>query len=130
MEPIIVHVYHHFSPGLADVANTKLDQILSRLTAIQATQRQELVMDAATQASIDNLLAKVTESSSTEDSIETLLTGLSAAIADLKKNQTDPAVGAALDAAAALVSGVTARAQAAVVANTPVAPADGGTRRG
>jgi len=103
----------------SDRVDRKLDVILAQLRSVRDTQTQELAMDAATQASLDNLNAKVADQTTIETSIETLLTGLSQAIADLKKGTSDPAVIAALDAAAAIVSRNNDAAAAAVVANTP-----------
>ncbi len=76
-------------------------------------------MDATTQAKLDALAAATAKNTTIEQSVETLLTGLSAQIAELKKGVTDPAVLAAIDAAAELVAANNAKFAAAVVANTP-----------
>lgn len=94
----------------------RLDQILTRLGVLTT---QVTHMDAAAQAKLDALNAEVAKQTTVESSVETLLTGLSAQIAELKKGVTDPAVLAALDAATALVAANNAKAAAAVVANTP-----------
>jgi hypothetical protein len=78
-------------------------------------------MNADIQAALDNLNTQVTAQTTVEDSIETLLTGLSAQIAALKTGVTDPAVIAAINSAAEIVANNVARAQAAVTANTPAA---------
>lgn len=80
-----------------------------------------MAVDAKTQADLDALNAAVAEQTTVESSVETLLNGLSAQIAALKTGQTDPAVLAVLEQAAAIVSGNNAKAKAAVVANTPAA---------
>lgn len=98
--------------------NGKLDQII---TLLQAQVAEVTKMDAKTQASLDALNAAVAEQTTIETSVETLLTGLSAQIAALKVNQTDPAVLAAIDAAAAIVAADNAKTVAAVTANTPAA---------
>ena len=108
-------VFVHIDIGSLD---RKLDQILSRL---QAAEAKEIRMDAKMTASLAKLNTSVEEQTSVEQSIETLLTGLSAQIASLKQGQTDPAVIDAIDKAAALVSSNTAAAKAAVIANTPAA---------
>lgn len=94
----------------------QLDQIITLLTAILA---EEKTMDAATQASLDKLNLAVTEQTTVEASVETLLTGLSAQIAALKAGVTNPAVIAALDAATAIITADNTKTAAAVVANTP-----------
>ena len=75
-------------------------------------------MDAQTQASIDKLNAETARQTTIEASVETLLTGLVKLINDLKVGQTDPAVIAAIDAAAAIVKSDNDKLEA-VVANTP-----------
>jgi hypothetical protein len=75
-------------------------------------------MDAVLQASIDKLNAETARQTTIESSVETLLTGLVKLINDLKVGQTDPAVIAAIDAAAAIVKSDNDKLEA-VVANTP-----------
>lgn len=97
---------------------TLLTQILTQLRAMQA---QELIMDKATQDSIDKLNAAVADQTTIEASVETLLTGMAAQIAALKTGVSDPAVIAAIDAASAIVVADNAKTAAALVANTPAA---------
>ncbi len=117
---ITVHVYLHDSsqPAFEKRVLEVLNTIATRVTAIQV---QEIRMNADTQAALDKLNATVTEQTTVEASIETLLTGLSEQISALKNDQTDPAVIDAINAAAAIVSANNAKASAAVVANTPAA---------
>lgn len=91
------------------------------LRALQSLSRKVTRMDANTQTALDNLNAAVADETTIEQSVETLLNGLSAQIAELKAGQTDPAVVAALDAASALVRGNNDKFKAAVLANTPAA---------
>jgi hypothetical protein len=109
-----IHVYLHDIEAAG--VTQRLDQILTRLGVLTT---QVTHMDAAAQAKLDALNAEVAKQTTVESSVETLLTGLSAQIAELKKGVTDPAVLAALDAATALVAANNAKAAAAVVANTP-----------
>lgn len=100
----------------------RLERFLERiLTHVLVIEAQEISMDAATQKSIDNLNANVQADTDAEHATQTLLGGLSAQIAALKVGQTDPAVIAAIDAAAAIVGANAAASAAAVVANTPAA---------
>ncbi len=110
-----IHVDHHFHYEGAD---SKLDQILRALGQLKAL---EMTMNAATQAALTNLNAKVAEETTVKQSVVTLLQGLSAQIAALKENQTDPAIIAMIDAASAIVAANTAETAASVLANTPVA---------
>lgn len=80
--------------------------------------KEMIKMDAQTQASIDKLNAETARQTTIEASVETLLTGLVKLINDLKVGQTDPAVIAAIDAAAAIVKSDNDKLEA-VVANTP-----------
>lgn len=106
-----IHIYLHNETGGVD---RKLDRIITLLN-------REIAMTAETQKALDDLNAAVAEQTTVEASIETLLNGLSAQIAALKVGQTDPVVIAALNDATNIVKATVARAQAAVVANTPAA---------
>jgi hypothetical protein len=118
-------VHIHLSAG-SHVYLTDSRPILDALATVQSTvntlSSQVLHMDSATQASLDDLLANVAIASTVETSIETLLTGLSDQITKLATSQSDPAVVAAIQQAAALVAAVNARAQTAVIAHTPATP--------
>ena len=109
-----VHLYLHDVDSVS--VTQKLDQILTQMSALVARVN---TMDAATQAGLDKLNTAIGKQTTIETSIETLLNGLSAQIAELKKGQTDPAVIAALDAASAIVTANNDKAIAAVLANTP-----------
>lgn len=98
---------------------TAIEALSVQLTRLEGKVDRLMALDATTQTSLDNLNAAVAQQTTVESSVETLLTGLSAQIATLKTGQTDPAVIAAIDAAAGIVSANNAKAQAAVVANTP-----------
>ena len=89
-----------------------------RLNKIIFLLEEMLKMDANLQASIDSLNAEVARQTTIETSVESLLTGLVALINQLKTGVTDPAVIAAIDAAAAIVKADNDKL-AAVVANTP-----------
>ena len=106
-----IHVYLHDAIDSASVTQ-KIDRLLTLV-------EQVITMDAATQAKLDALSVETTKQTTIEQSVETLLNGLSAQIAELKKGQTDPAVLAALDAATAIVASNNAKFAAAVQANTP-----------
>jgi len=69
-----------------------------------------------------DLEADVASETDAVNSASTLLSGLSAQIADLKNNQTDPTTAARIDALAASVESARDTLAAAVVANTPAAP--------
>ena len=105
---IEVHIFHH-----GDASDSqKLDQILTRLGAIQA---QEAIMAAT----LDDTLAAVTAESTVDDSIITLLNGLAAQIKAGGLSAADAAkVQAIFDQATANSTKIAA----AVTANTPPAP--------
>ena len=109
-----IHVYLHDIDAVS--VTQRLDQILThvRVLVTQVTQ-----MDAVTQAKMDALLAQVTRMSGIEQGFETLLSGLSAQIAELKKGQTDPAILAMLDNITGMVSTVADKGAAAITANSP-----------
>ena len=94
--------------------NQKMDLIITLLKELK-------LMDAATQAALDKLNAAVAEDTNVTNAVVVLLQGMAAQIAELKKGTTDPAVIAALDAAAEIVASNTKKAADAVVANTPSA---------
>jgi hypothetical protein len=101
----------------------RLSVIPAQLDALQThvvtLTKKVMQMDAATQAKLDALSAAVAANTSVEQSVKTLLEGLAAQIAELKKGVTDPAILDAIDAAAALVTANTAKFAADVTANTP-----------
>lgn len=70
---------------------------------------------------LSDLEADVAAEGTVIASNNTLLTGLSAQIAALKNDQTDPTTAARIDALAQAVESQTASLSAAVVANTPAA---------
>lgn len=111
-EGVEIHVYLHDSASVTPALATLL-------THIVALSDQVTSMDATTQAKLDALAAAVAKLTTIEQSVETLLNGLSAQIAELKKGVTDPAVIAAIDAASAIVADNNAKFVAAVTANTP-----------
>jgi hypothetical protein len=96
---------------------SKLDLLITLVSDLTKELRH---MDATTQASLDKLTQAVADETTVEQSVETLLTGLAAEIADLKKNQTDPAVLAAIDSATAIVTSNNDKFKAAVTANTGI----------
>ena len=106
-----VHVHDDLSSGVIE----RLNQILTHIGALAA---QVTHMDAATQTKLDALNTAVAQETTIEQSVETLLTGLSAQIAALKTGVTDPAVLAALDSATAIVATNNAKFAAAIAANT------------
>lgn len=104
-------------PALGEVM-TILSDIQNR---VQQLSQKETQMDAVLQQKIDDLVTRVTTLATIEQSTETLLTGLSSMIADLKTDTTDPAQLKAIDDVLLAVSDITSKASAALVANTPVA---------
>ncbi len=113
-----VHYHYHMDMAVLSGIASDIKLLLTKLDSLRSTI---MALDAKAQASLDNLNAKVAEQTTIEQSVETLLNGLSAEIANLKTTTTDPAVAAALDAAAALVTANNDKFKAAVVANTPAA---------
>jgi hypothetical protein len=96
-----------------------LEKILGRVDDIQDKVGRLMAIDAAAQKSLDNLTTQVAAETDAETAAEAAFTGLAAQIAGLKTGQTDPAVLAAIDNAAALVQANAAKLSAAVAANTP-----------
>ncbi len=99
----------------------RLDRIETALSILQTKVGMLMAIDANAQKSLDALNVAVAAETTVEQSVNTLLTGLSAQIAALKNGVTDPAVLAAIDAASAIVTTNNAKFQADVVANTPAA---------
>lgn len=71
-------------------------------------------------AKIDDLVTDVSQETTLEGSVETLLTGLAAQIAALQSG--DPATQAKIDALHTQLTANIAALQSAVTANTPAAP--------
>jgi hypothetical protein len=106
--PFHFHIHHESDP--------RLDQILSLLQIILRLVQQQ---GAQTMAAIDDLEAAVSNETTVEDGVETLLTELTGMIQSLQLQSTDPATAARI---AALVQTVTTRSAtlaAAVATNTP-----------
>lgn len=101
-----IDIYHHFEPVPADA---KLDDILTRLTALQA---QGVLVANELQALTD----RVTETETVEQSAIELLTNLSAQIASLKDDPVQ------LQALADRLAAKRQELADAIVANTPAAP--------
>lgn len=97
--------------AISDLAN-KLDSLTKGVH----------MADAALQQKIDALTASVADEQTTDDSIVTLVNGLTAMIADLKNSTTDPSQLAAIDAINTALQAEKAKIAAAVLANTPAAP--------
>lgn len=106
--------------------NTAIDIIVGKLnTLINHVILLEIKvgkMDASTQTSLTNLAAKVQAETDAVSAAQTAFTGLVAEILKLKDGQTDPAVNAAIDAAAAIVDTNNKALAAAIPANTDAAP--------
>lgn len=96
----------------------KLDRVLNLLHKV--LYKEDKIMgqleDALTQAE-----AQAKANSDAEDAVEALLTALSAQIAALKTNTTDPATIARVQALSDALQARAAQLAAAVVANTPAA---------
>jgi DNA-binding GntR family transcriptional regulator len=108
--------------GAADRATlkrieNKLDAQAAKLAKME-TEIMSALDDAFTQAE-----AAAKANSDAEDSVETLLTTLSAQIAALKTSGTDPATVTRINALTTALNAKAAGLAAAVVANTPAAPA-------
>ena len=99
-----------------DVLQKDVSQLIAAVTALSGKVDR---MDTQVQAALDKLSVEVNRQTDIETSVKTLLEGLAAQIAALKVGQTDPAVIAALDAAAELVRSNNDKLAADVVANTP-----------
>lgn len=113
--------------------NRKLDRILTRVGAMQAQERNEMTLVQDIQAKTAALQASVEAETAIDQSVVTLLNGQTVILADLRKQLADAiaandsvALQAVVDALSQLEATNTAQSAglaAAVVANTPVAPA-------
>ncbi len=99
----------------------KIEAPASILTALQRIERHIQTLGEQMALDYAKLEAAVAKDTDAENAAITLLTQLSAAIADLKTQITDPAAQATLDAFAQKLEDMSAPLAAAVVANTPVA---------
>ena len=99
---VVFHVYHHVDPAF----ERRLEQMIE--TLIQ--KQQEKIM-----ATLDDLVAKVANISTVEDSVIALLTDIAARLKEAGQDQ------AKLDALAAAIDDQTKKLSDAVVANTPAA---------
>jgi len=112
-----VDIYHHFERGspvltLLTEMNQKLDQIV---------QGELKIMSQLTDA-LDQAETAAAANSAADDAAEQLLIALSAAIADLKTQTTDPATIARINTLATTIKERAERLGVAVAANTPAAP--------
>lgn len=97
-------------------------QTLEVLGELVGVVRSILKKETQIMKTLSDLEADVAAETDAVNSASTLLGGLSAQIADLKNNQTDPATAARIDALATSVETARDTLAAAIVANTPAAP--------
>lgn len=106
------HIIHDDAPQverLLQGIGAKLDLILKKLEGMMATLEEKIA----------SLETAVNEETSVDESVVALLTNLTAMVADLKSNQTDPATAARIDALVAQVQANKTKLSEAVTANTP-----------
>jgi hypothetical protein len=103
-----------YYPSQLDRIEAKLDQALALLILV-------VKKESAMALDLTKLTADVQKQTDVVDSVETLLTGLSQAITDLKNQTSDPAVQQALDALATQIESNSQKLSDAVTANTPAA---------
>lgn len=103
-----LHIIHHFPDGLPDAPGMKL--VLASLKRIETKMAEDKV-------TADDILAKVTEEGAVEDGVVILLGQLFALV---QGQGSDSEKLAAIKAA---IQGNEDKLAAAVVANTPAAPA-------
>lgn len=106
-----VHVFLHSDSH----EDSKLDAILHKL--IQLSQQGDKIM-----ASLDEVLADVTDESTRIDSLSTLVAGIKKQLDDILAGQLPPAVQAKVDAVFAGVEANKGKVQAAIDANTAPTP--------
>ena len=112
-----IDVYHHFEGDVLAGAERKLNLILG---IVQGLKKQENIMQAEMQVMADEITALKT----VEDGAAAMITGMAGQLVTLAQNATDLAQMKA--DALALAKNLTdnsAPLVAAVVANTPAAPA-------
>lgn len=118
-----IDVYHHLEGGVLvrGVDNPEVTHKLNRiLDLLQALKREEAIMNAEMQVMADEITALKT----VEDSATAMITGMAAQLVTLAQNATD--LAQMKTDALALAQNLTdnsAPLAAAVVANTPAAPA-------
>lgn len=98
-----------------DIIVGKLNTIINHIILLEIKVAK---MDVTTQTSLDNLAKKVQAETDAVSAAQTAFTGLVAEILKLKDGQSDPAVIAAIDAAAAIVDTNNVKLSAAIPANT------------
>jgi hypothetical protein len=97
------------------------DPVTSLLTKVMAAlQKMEQMMSDLTDK-VDKLTSDVADLPTIAQSVEALVDGLNAIIADLKNSTVDPAVLAKIDAANAAIETAKAQLVAAVQRGTPTA---------
>ena len=112
-----IDVYHHFEGGVLAEADRKLNRILE---IVQVLKREEAIMNAEMQTMAD----EITELKTVEDSATAMITGMAAQLVTLAQNATDLAqMKTDALALAKNLADNSAPLVAAVVANTPAAPA-------
>jgi|GEM_PF-3691639 len=97
-----------------EALNAKMDRAINLLT-------QLLERENTTMKTLQDLQTDVTTETNAVTGVTTLLSGLSAQIAQLKSEQTDPGTAAKIDDLATQVESNAAALAAAVAANTPAA---------
>lgn len=96
-----IHIYHHYEQSSGRGIEHKLQALLLRVEAMMAT--------------LDDLITKVTNIGTVEDSVIALLNDISARLKAAGQDQ------AKLDALASSIDAQTTKLSDAVVANTPAA---------
>ncbi len=104
---------------IGNVTRGEWDRMILRLSRIETQLYNVTRMELIEMADLSKLAADIAGETTVIEGVGTLLTALSAAIADLKLHVEDPAAQAAIDALAAQVESNSAALSAAVAANTP-----------
>jgi hypothetical protein len=110
-----VEMHHHFHEGKSET-NEKLDAILKLL-------RESKTREVGIMATLEQVLADVTEETTLIGSLSTLTAGLKAQLDDVLAGiNLPPVVQAKVDAIFAAAEANKAAVAAAITANTPAAP--------
>ncbi len=104
---------------IGNVTRGEWERMILRLSRIETQLYNITRMELIEMADLSKLAADIAGETTVIEGVGTLLTALSAAIADLKLHVEDPAAQAAIDALAAQVESNSAALSAAVAANTP-----------
>lgn len=101
-----------------------LNNVVTNMDTVSQNQEMEIVMDAATQAAVENLNTEVASVGAVDTEVETDLQTLTQHLKEAGEKTEDPAVAAAIGAAAESLTAATQKLKTAAGEQTATPPVE------